>query len=59
VAIVSFEILSVPVSNQQRAKAFYRDVLGFELIREEPRGPGQSWIQLSPKGCSTTIALVT
>jgi catechol 2,3-dioxygenase-like lactoylglutathione lyase family enzyme len=58
-AIKSFEILSVPVSDQQRSKQFYRDVLGFELLREEPMGPGQSWIQLAPKGCLTTIALVT
>lgn len=56
-AIHSFEILSVPVSDQERAKLFYRDVLGFELIREEPMGPSK-WIQLAPKGCSTTIALV-
>ncbi len=58
-AIVSFEIVSVPVTDQERAKRFYQDVLGFELIREEPMGPGQKWIQLSPKGCSTTVALVT
>jgi len=58
-AIKSFEIVSVPVSDQQSAKRFYRDVLGFDLVREEPMGPGQSWIQLSPKGSSTTIALVT
>jgi catechol 2,3-dioxygenase-like lactoylglutathione lyase family enzyme len=58
-AIKSFEIISVPVSDQQRSKAFYRDVLGFELVREEPMGPGQSWIQLAPRGCLTTIALVT
>jgi catechol 2,3-dioxygenase-like lactoylglutathione lyase family enzyme len=58
-AIKSFEIISVPVSDQQRAKQFYRDVLGFDLVREEPMGPGQSWIQLSPKGCATSIALVT
>jgi catechol 2,3-dioxygenase-like lactoylglutathione lyase family enzyme len=57
--ISSFEILSVPVSDQQRAKAFYRDVLGFILIREEPMGPGMSWIQLAPPGQSVTIALVT
>jgi catechol 2,3-dioxygenase-like lactoylglutathione lyase family enzyme len=57
--IHSFEIVSVPVSDQQRAKAFYRDVLGFELIREEPMGPGMSWIQLAPRGQSVTIALVT
>jgi catechol 2,3-dioxygenase-like lactoylglutathione lyase family enzyme len=58
-AITSFEIVSVPVSDPQRAKRFYQDVLGFDLIREVPMGPGMQWIQLSPKGCSTTIALVT
>jgi catechol 2,3-dioxygenase-like lactoylglutathione lyase family enzyme len=57
--IKSFEIVSVPVSDQERAKRFYRDVLGFELLREEPMGPNQKWIQLAPQGCSTTIALVT
>jgi catechol 2,3-dioxygenase-like lactoylglutathione lyase family enzyme len=58
-AIKSFEIVSVPVSDQQRSKQFYCDVVGFELVREEPMGPGQSWIQLAPKGCLMTIALVT
>jgi catechol 2,3-dioxygenase-like lactoylglutathione lyase family enzyme len=58
-AVKSFEIVSVPVSDQQRSKEFYRDVVGFELLREEPMGPGQSWIQLAPRGCLTTIALVT
>ncbi len=57
-SIVSFEIISVPVSDQERAKLFYRDILGFDLLREEPMGPSAKWIQLSPKGCSTTIALV-
>ncbi len=57
--ITSFEIVSVPVADPERAKRFYRDVLGFTLVREEPMGPGQTWIQLSPAGCSTTIALVT
>jgi catechol 2,3-dioxygenase-like lactoylglutathione lyase family enzyme len=57
--IRSFEIVSVPVSDQQKSKQFYRDVLGFDLLREEPMGPGQKWIQLAPKECSTTIALVT
>jgi catechol 2,3-dioxygenase-like lactoylglutathione lyase family enzyme len=58
-AIHSFEIISVPVADQQRAKAFYRDILGFEVLREEPMGPGMSWIQLAPKGQSVTITLVT
>ena len=58
-AIVSFEIVSVPVADQQRSKTFYQDVLGFDLLREESMGPSGKWIQLSPPGCSTTIALVT
>jgi catechol 2,3-dioxygenase-like lactoylglutathione lyase family enzyme len=58
-AINSFEIISVPVSDPQRAKVFYRDVLGFELVREQPMGPEMTWIQLAPIGQSVTIALVT
>jgi predicted enzyme related to lactoylglutathione lyase len=58
-AIVSFEIVSVPVADQERSKGFYRDVLGFSLLREESMGPSGKWIQLAPPGCATTIALVT
>ena len=57
--ITSFEILSVPVSNPEASKLFYQNVLGFDLIRQEPIGPDMQWIQLSPPGCATTIALVT
>ena len=57
--IQSFEIISVPVTDPQRAKRFYQDVLGFELVREQPMGPDMTWIQLAPKGQSVTIALVT
>jgi catechol 2,3-dioxygenase-like lactoylglutathione lyase family enzyme len=57
--ISSFEIVSVPVSDQERAKQFYRDTLGFDLLRDEAMGIKDRWIQLAPKGCSTTIALVT
>jgi catechol 2,3-dioxygenase-like lactoylglutathione lyase family enzyme len=32
-------IVSIPVSDQQKSKAFYRDVLGFEVIRDNPMGP--------------------
>ncbi len=58
-AITSFEIVSVPVTDPDKARDFYQHMLGMDLLREEPMGPGQKWIQLAPKGCSTTIALVT
>jgi catechol 2,3-dioxygenase-like lactoylglutathione lyase family enzyme len=57
-AIKSFEIVSVPVADQEQAKRFYRDILSFELLREEPMGPDMKWIQLAPQGCATSIALV-
>ena len=57
--ITSFEIISVPVTDPQRAKRFYSEVLGFELIRDEPMGPDMRWIQLAPRGQAVTIALVT
>jgi uncharacterized glyoxalase superfamily protein PhnB len=47
------------VTNQQQAKAFYQEVMGFELIREEAMGPDMQWIQLAPKGSAVTIALVS
>jgi len=53
------DILSVPVSNQAAAKAFYVDVLGFTVVSDSPMGPDQRWVQLRPAGGGTSIALVT
>ena len=58
-SILSFEIVSVPVSNQEKSLEFYHHVLGFDVVRNEPMGPGSRWIQLAPPGSATTIALVT
>jgi hypothetical protein len=50
-AIVSFEIISVPVADQERSKVFYQKILGFDLLREESMGAGGGkWIQLAPPG---------
>lgn len=50
-------IISVPVTNQERAKEFYLK-FGFKLIEEAPFGPDQKWIQLGLPGTETTITLV-
>jgi hypothetical protein len=42
VAVEDVTVVSVPVSDQERAKAFYIDTLGFELVRDDdsvPRHP--------------------
>ena len=53
------QIVSVPVTNQERSKAFYVETLGFELRREAPMGPDQRWIEVAPKGAQTSVTLVT
>lgn len=53
-------IVSVPVTDQARAKAFYTEVLGFEVVADNPMGEGKArWVQLRPAGAQTSIVLVT
>ena len=52
-------IVSIPVSDQQRAKVFYVDQLGFELRAEAPFGEGQHWVEVAPPCSPTALALVT
>lgn len=53
------DILTIPVSDQLRAKQFYMDVLGFEIVHEGQMGPDQKWIQLRLPNTETSITLVT
>jgi catechol 2,3-dioxygenase-like lactoylglutathione lyase family enzyme len=52
-------LLSVPVTDQDRARDFYVDALGFEVVREEAMGPGRRWVQVAPPGAQTSLTLVT
>jgi predicted enzyme related to lactoylglutathione lyase len=47
------------VSDQQRAKDFYTDVLGFELRQDAPLYPGSEarWIAVAPAGAQTEAIL--
>ena len=51
--------IGVPVSDQDRALAFYRDMLGFQPVRDVPLPEsGGRWIEVAPRSGSVTIALV-
>jgi catechol 2,3-dioxygenase-like lactoylglutathione lyase family enzyme len=52
-------VVSIPVSDQDRAKSFYRDVLGFEELADAPYGDGLRWVQVRPPGSPTSFTLVT
>lgn len=57
--ITHIDVVSLPVSDQERARDFYVDTLGFELVRQNKMGPVQQWIQVAPKGGQASITLVT
>lgn len=58
-AITDVGIVSVPVSNQDRAMAFYVGILGLELIDDSPMGPTMRWVRVAPAMAQTSISLVT
>jgi predicted enzyme related to lactoylglutathione lyase len=57
--ISQIRLLSVPVADPDRAKAFYTEVLGFEVLADNRMSPAQRWVQVAPKGADTSITLVT
>lgn len=53
----SIEVISIPVTDQQKAKEFYIN-LGFEVIVESSFDNGETWIQMGLPDRLTTISLV-
>jgi predicted enzyme related to lactoylglutathione lyase len=58
--------VNIYVTDQDRALAFYRDMLGFEVIMDTPMGdmgpPGHEdkrWIAVKPTGAETHFILYT
>jgi catechol 2,3-dioxygenase-like lactoylglutathione lyase family enzyme len=58
-AISKVQLLSVPVSDQDRARDFYVDVLGFDLSMDTQYGPDMRWVMVVPPGAQTALTLVT
>ncbi|MEV7590227.1 VOC family protein [Streptomyces sp. NPDC089922] len=45
------------VTDQDESLAFYRDVLGFELITDVDMGGGARWLEVRPTGAQTSVVL--
>lgn len=66
-AITHITMITVPVTDQQRSKDFYTDVLGFATKRDfvmnaetaGDAGQGARWVMLTPPGGGADITLVT
>lgn len=57
-AIRDVAVVSVPVTDQERARAFFVDRLGFDLVRDSV-DEGLHWVEVRPRGSSTSLTLVT
>src|SRR5215211_6591931 len=57
--IEGVQVVSVPVSVQDRARDFYTHTLGFELRTENTFAEGMHWIEVAPKGSTTSLTLMT
>ena len=55
----TLELVVVPVSDVDRAKAFYLDQLGFDLLVDSQMGPDFRVVQLVPPGSAAAIAIGT
>jgi predicted enzyme related to lactoylglutathione lyase len=51
--------VSVPVSDQEQAKNFYMDTLGFEVQVDNSWREGMRWIEVAPEGSETSLMLVS
>jgi catechol 2,3-dioxygenase-like lactoylglutathione lyase family enzyme len=51
--------VSVEVTDQDKALAFYRDVLGCEVLTDVEIWPGARLVEVAPPGSSVVIALIT
>jgi predicted enzyme related to lactoylglutathione lyase len=51
------ELVNVPVSDVDRAKAFYVEKVGFTLDQDAEVGGGVRFIQLTPPGSAASISI--
>ncbi len=42
--------IAIVVRDYDEAIDYYTRVLGFELLEDEPRGPGKRWVRVAPRG---------
>ena len=55
--ITGLHTVGVPVSDQDKALAFYAGTLGLEVRLDVPMGEGARWIEVAPPGDGVSLAL--
>ncbi len=57
--IKGIKFVSIPVTDQNRALAFYTEKLGFRVLTDQPFDDKQRWIELTIPGAATGVVLFT
>ncbi len=57
--ISQLKFVGIPVNDQDRALAFYRDKLGFKVKTDQPLNEKKRWIELRIPGAETGVVLFT
>jgi catechol 2,3-dioxygenase-like lactoylglutathione lyase family enzyme len=55
--IRGIKFVSIPVTDQDRALAFYTEKLGFRVVTDQPFDDKQRWIELGVPGADTGLVL--
>jgi lactoylglutathione lyase len=55
--ITRLHTVSLYVRDQERAKQFYADTLGFDITADQDMGPMGRWLVVAPKGAPTGFML--
>lgn len=56
---MKLELVPVPVSEVDRAKAFYEDQVGFDVDHDQRLGDDVRFVQLTPPGSACSIVIGT
>jgi len=49
--------VAIYVEDQQKAKQFWTEKVGFTVVAEHPMGPNAFWLEVAPKGAQTALVL--
>ncbi|CAH0345275.1 VOC family protein [Bacillus sp. CECT 9360] len=56
--ITKIATTAVYVEDQQKAKAFWTEKVGFDIFAEKQMGPpGSFWLEVGPKGAGTALVI--
>jgi len=56
---MKLELVPIPVSDVDRARAFYVEMVGFHLDHDVQPSPGMRFVQLTPPGSACSIVIGT